>query len=371
MIGHLDEKTSVCSLRCDYEPLVKELSADMMCSSIKICDISFLGSGGLYMSITFGHLRVLARLCVGRGNDYALQRADGLYTRMFQPLSMEVLRFHLAGVHTVGSYVIDEWGSCRFAVFDADSEAELLQLLDVQSHLARDGVASYLEGSRRGGHLRVFLDSPVEPARLRRWLLPYCPRGIEFYPKQDGADWQHPGSLVRLPLGVHQLSGRRYPFVSLVDDQLEPVARSLSGVLTWLSTVEQVQVPDLEAREDVSTAWALSTKKNTLQKSVPVVRPDRKMTIREWCLQQDAPWVIGRYVALDERGMGCCPFGWHHRDGQDSRSSLWVYRPRGADLCCWYCHAWQQGGSLFDFLRYYYGLDARALWRRILSGEDF
>jgi hypothetical protein len=176
---------------------------------------------------------------------------------------------------------------------------------------------------------------------------------------------------VRVPLGVHRLTGQRYPFVSLVGGQLEPVARSLSAVLTWLSTVERVRVPDLEMWEETSPARVLSTHKNTLQNLVPIPVPGRKMSIQEWCLQQNSIEVIGRYVALDDKGMGCCPFGWHHQDGRDSRSSLWVYRPRGSDLCCWYCHAWQQGGSLFDFLRYYYGLDARSLWHRIVSGGRF
>jgi hypothetical protein len=318
-----------------------------------------------------GALRVLARLCVGRSNDYALQRTDGRYTRQFEPLSWEVLRLHLAGVHTLGSYVIDERGRCRFAVFDADTDIGLLQLLDVQASLAGSGIASYLEGSRRGGHLWVFLAEPVEPAQVRRWLLPYCPPGVEFYPKQDQADGQHPGSLVRVPLGVHQVSGQRYPFVSLAAGRLEPVGRSLSAVLAWLAMVERVRVPDLGTWEDPTPLRVLPPTKNTLQKSLPVEVAGRRLTIREWCLQHDAVEVIGRYVALDDKGMGCCPFGWHHRNGQDSRASLWVYRPRGDDLCCWYCHVWQGGGSLFDFLRYYSGLDARALWQRMLAGEDF
>src|SRR6266568_4587929 len=323
------------------------------------------------MVLPVGALRVLARLCVGRRTDYALQRADGRYTRQFQPLSWEVLRLHLAGVHTIGSYVIDERGRCRFAVFDADTDAGLLHLLDVQESLQRCGMVSYLEGSRRGGHLWVFLAEVVAPAQLRRWLLPYAPPGVEFYPKQDRADGQHPGSLVRVPLGVHQVSGRRYPFLSLADGRLEPVGRSLSAVLAWLAMVERVCVPDLGTRGGSSAVRALAPKANTLQKPSPIEFAGPTLTIREWCLHQDAIEVIGRYVALDDKGMGCCPFGWHHRDGRDSHASLWVYRPRGADLCCWYCHAWQQGGSLFDFLRYAYVLLARAMWQRMLAGEDF
>ncbi len=95
------------------------------------------------------------------------------------------------------------------------------------------------------------------------------------------------------------------------------------------------------------------------------------MTIHDWCAAQDAVRVIGRYVRLDQRGMGCCPFGWHHSDGKDSRPSLWVHAPRSAGAPCWYCHVWQRGGNLFDFLLLYHNLDARSLWQRILLGEIF
>jgi hypothetical protein len=81
--------------------------------------------------------------------------------------------------------------------------------------------------------------------------------------------------------------------------------------------------------------------------------------------------VIGRYVELDARGMGCCPFGWHHAAGRDRHPSLWVHPLRRGELACWWCHTWQRGGSLFDFLRLYHRLDARQLWARIRAGEVF
>jgi hypothetical protein len=37
----------------------------------------------------------------------------------------------------------------------------------------------------------------------------------------------------------------------------------------------------------------------------------------------------------------------------------------------WHCYAWGKGGSVFDFLRSYYGLDARELWHRIQAGARF
>lgn len=92
------------------------------------------------------------------------------------------------------------------------------------------------------------------------------------------------------------------------------------------------------------------------------------MNIQARCAQQNAVEVIGWYVRLDRNGLGCCPFGEHHSDGKDSHPSLWVYEPKHPDVCCWYCHTWQRGGSVFDFLRLYHGLEARDLWQRLKEG---
>src|SRR5438445_955051 len=105
----------------------------------------------------------------------------------------------------MGTYMIDEQGGTHFAVFDADSLDGLVQLLGVQRRLAADGVASALEGSRRGGHLWVFFAVALAAPKARRWLLPYCPAGVEFYRKREWATWEEPGFLVRVPLGVPRL----------------------------------------------------------------------------------------------------------------------------------------------------------------------
>jgi len=322
------------------------------------------------------HVRLLAARCLGRRNDYALQQDNGRYVRVGAVVTLAALSRHVAGVETMGSYVIDEQGTCHFAVFDADSLDGLVQLLGVQRRLAADGIDSALEGSRRGGHLRVFFASAVSPGLVRRWLLPYCPDGVEFYPKQDAASFEHPGSLMRMPFGVHRLSGRRYPFLqrdgSGTGDRLVPVAQSVAASLDWLATIRRVPVPVREMageRDETqgSDTHTYSSKGVGVGTSLPV----DGLTIHDWCERQDALRVIGRYVQLDRRGLGCCPFGWHHSDGKDSRPSLWVHSPRRGDLCCWWCHTWQRGGSLFDFLCLWYGVAAGEMWRRILTGEVF
>src|SRR5712691_2715544 len=201
------------------------------------------------MVLSERYLQLLAARCIGRRNDYALQQENGRYLRVSAAVTLDALRRHVAGVETMGAYVIDEQEACHFAVFDADSLDGLVQLLGVQRQLAADGIDSALEGSRRGGHLRVFFASAVAPGLVRRWLLPYCPAGVEFYPKRDWATWEEPGSLVRVPFGVHRLTGRRYPFLvpAGAGDRLGPAARSVSESLDWLATIERVRLPDREA----------------------------------------------------------------------------------------------------------------------------
>ena len=330
------------------------------------------------MALSEHHLRLLAARCIGRRNDYALQRPDGGYVRVGAAVSLDALARHVAGLETMASYVIDEQGGCHFAVFDADSLDGLVELLAVQRRLSADGIDSALEGSRRGGHLWVWFASPVVPALVRRWLLPYCPAGVEFYPKQDAARFEHPGSLVRVPFGVHRLAGRRYSFLALdgsgMGDRLVPVARSISASLDWLATVRRISVPvAVRNVADVRERSGPATKKYVASGAGGAVSSgaDTLASIHDWCDRQDALRVIGRYIQLDQRGMGCCPFGWHHSDGIDSHPSLWVHVPRGSGGPCWYCHVWRRGGNLFDFLCLWYGVPARQMWQRILTGEQF
>jgi hypothetical protein len=141
--------------------------------------------------------------CIGRRNDYAVQVPNGRYSRRGTDLTYEILFSHLEGRQTLGTYVINELNQCSFAVFDSDASTGLFDLATVQMNLTMNAIPSYLEQSRRGAHLWVFFCQPISPVLVRAWLLPFCLAGVEFYPKQDQASWEHPGSLIRLPLGVH------------------------------------------------------------------------------------------------------------------------------------------------------------------------
>jgi hypothetical protein len=297
-----------------------------------------------------------------RRDDFALQRSDGGYVRAGRALSLQEVHAHLAGTQTIGSYVIDERGYCSYTVFDADREQDLHILQGVQVRLGADGIPSYLEQSRRGGHLWVFLAQLVRASCVRAWLLPYCPEQIEFYPKQD--EGRGYGSLIRLPFGVHRLSGKRYFFVEWTQAPLRPVADSVEGSLLWLASIQRAtyEPPSPRLAPPISTHYSRQQEKSFSS-------PYAQTTIRGWCASQNPYGVIGHYVALNVRGVGCCPFGWHHENGRDRHASFKVYRPGVPGGYCWYCYVWQQGGSVFDFLRYHFNLDAHTMWGRIQRGE--
>ena len=123
--------------------------------------------------ITRNQLDPFISCCVGRRNDYAAQLPDGRYTRLGTYLTYETLFWHLEGRQTLGTYVINESNDCHFAVFDSDAPTGLFDLTAVQMNLATNCIPSYLELSRRGAHLWVFLSQALSPVLLRAWLLPF------------------------------------------------------------------------------------------------------------------------------------------------------------------------------------------------------
>jgi len=87
-------------------------------------------------------------------------------------------------------------------------------------------------------------------------------------------------------------------------------------------------------------------------------------SIRAWCRAQDIGAVIGRFVVLDGRGVGSCPFKEHHYRG-DRRPSFQVF---GGTDPHWYCYTWGRAGDLFDFLCLSYQITPQEAWRRLQDG---
>ena len=114
-------------------------------------------------------------------------------------LTDETIRKHLEGEITVGMYAINpSTQRCKWVAIDADYKNAMEDLLKLQYQLVQDGVQPALEMSRRGGHLWIFLATPLLARECRVYIHDLALRlgvpvkgasgladGIEVFPKHD------------------------------------------------------------------------------------------------------------------------------------------------------------------------------------------
>jgi hypothetical protein len=190
------------------------------------------------------------RKLVGNPDVYAVQRDDGQWTPVREPLTPAVIASHRRGELTVGTYIVNPPDQARTLVFDIDDpkEAEqdrmlntlckLLVKLDVQYGVEFSG--------RKGYHVWVLSDDymPAEVLyRLGRGIRAEAgfPK-LEVFPKQTTV--RDMGNLVKLPGGVHRVTGKANDFV---------------GAVPKTNTVEDLgllaaKYPELRVRSDAPDA---------------------------------------------------------------------------------------------------------------------
>jgi len=179
----------------------------------------------------------------GRRDIYAQQwfderRRRSGYRPVREPLTPGVARRHLEGRITLGQYVLWPDESVSFGVIDLDLTADALHEwraergADAPAHehpvlrsysrslreaAARLGLPLFaFDSGSKGLHLWLFF-RPRKPARVARVVLSQIvgaagPQpasiGIELFPKQDKPGPRGLSSLVKLPLGIHQVTLR-------------------------------------------------------------------------------------------------------------------------------------------------------------------
>ena len=169
--------------------------------------------------------------------DSARDRAG--YSPVHAPLGPAAVRAHLDGRQTLGSYLLRADASVRFCVLDLDVGKPALEaaagdptrvgelsdalhaagqaLLGRLDELQVGPFALFEDSGHKGRHLWLFFAEPQAAGRvlrLGRALVASLPAidgrlAVEFFPKQARAAGKGLGNLVKLPLGVHRLSGRR------------------------------------------------------------------------------------------------------------------------------------------------------------------
>lgn len=181
-----------------------------------------------------------------RRDIYARQLDDGGYVATHKPLQAYHLIAHLKGEITLGTYLLNPDSRGRFLVLDADDDLDWRRLTALARVLAGEGAPGYLEHSRRGRHLWFFLPMPLSGRDIRAFgcglLAFFGIENIELFPKQDQLE-TGPGSLMRLPFGIHRKSGRLCGFY-LPDG--EPSAPTLREQIYLLQDPETVSTAAIE-----------------------------------------------------------------------------------------------------------------------------
>jgi TOTE conflict system, Archaeo-Eukaryotic Primase domain len=157
-------------------------------------------------------------------------------------LTEETIRRHLEGEITIGLYAISpSTQRCKWVAIDADYKGAMEDLLKLQHHLAQDRVEPALEMSQRGGHLWIFLATPLLARECRIYIHDLALRlgvpvkasgladGIEVFPKHDAISAGEFGNAIRGPLGIHRGANRRFWFYG-ADYRLEAQIEYLNGL---------------------------------------------------------------------------------------------------------------------------------------------
>ena len=188
-------------------------------------------------------------------------------------LTDETICQHLEGKITVGLYAINpSTQRCKWVAIDADYRNAMEDLLKLQYRLTQDTVEPALEMSKRGGHLWIFLATPLLAKECRIYIHDLALRlgvpvkgagladGIEVFPKHDAIGAGEFGNAIRGPLGIHRGANRRFWFYG-ADYTLEDQIAYLSG----LRKVTEEELRRYIAGKDRPAAVAsLAENRNTL-----------------------------------------------------------------------------------------------------------
>ena len=280
------------------------------------------------------HVVMLAWRFVQRWDLFAKQMDDGRYICVHKPLTLKHLLAHLEGSLTLGTYMVDQESKTRMMALDADDDQGFERLGTLAKTLAEKDIPSYLEKSRRGGHLWFFFSKVIPGYQVREFgsgiLAHHQFQDVELYPKQDKlADG--PGSLVRMPFGVHRKTGKRYGFFTPDGSPLAATVREQIEILSEPQTVPDALFTEYRAKSP-----------QPMQKSHPErqdIHPDIVVRIKNKIKALD---FISLYVDLKPAGrgaVGLCPF----HDDQVTSFSV------NDQENYWNCFAGCGGGSIIDF----------------------
>ncbi len=190
----------------------------------------------------------------GRENYHARQWVSDKgkvgYTPVPEPLNTSHIRSHLMGLYTLGVYQLNLQSQVKWIVFDLDvckdyladfHDQQFRQWIEEGSQGVLKKIdslisayhlkACYEFSGNKGYHIWLFFVDFISAALARgfaqkiasQFELGSYPLNLEIFPKQTRISPQNFGNLVKLPGGIHRLSGIRSHFVKLNGNKPDPI----------------------------------------------------------------------------------------------------------------------------------------------------
>jgi hypothetical protein len=161
------------------------------------------------------------KLFIHRKNVYAVQVKSGdeyIYVPKYEVLTENEVQRHLDGKITLGVYALNEDNTVKWLCFDIDhahvensEEACKVIFEKCVAQFGEEAVRIEESGTPHNFHVWVFFAEPIQAVYARSLgllILKELNKGVEVFPKQTTLTGKRLGNLVKLPLGLHQKSGK-------------------------------------------------------------------------------------------------------------------------------------------------------------------
>jgi len=163
------------------------------------------------------NLQEMYDLFIHRKDVFAEQQESGAYFPTRRPITLKDLKEHILGLKTIGAYCLDKDSTVTWACVDLDDKENPEELLP-EAESIYDLFPEYsrmLEYSgRKGYHVWIFFKKPIQAEYAQKIVKARLNRiganRHEVFPKQTKLDASRKyGNLVKLPLAIHRVSGKR------------------------------------------------------------------------------------------------------------------------------------------------------------------
>jgi hypothetical protein len=196
-------------------------------------------------------------LFISRYDTYAVQKQTG-YIRLDEELTDDIIKNHLDGKITIGCYQFNKENKLKWLCFDFDGEDLGMQFQEAKRFYLylKDNLkveSTILEFSgKKGYHVWIFCEETDGISALEWGKEVSKDFSVhEIFPKQTSIGDKY-GNLVKLPLGIHVISGKRTTFF---DDDFNELTLKNSFKLLKNIQRKKLTIPKVIIKEIVRTIY--------------------------------------------------------------------------------------------------------------------